>query len=160
MERLRERYSNWVRSWDGIQGYRKTYSISARIGDHFCPYCGELLQLKKKKQVVNSESEEAINFDFSGMEGGMVGNIEFNWDVFYCAKCDTEISVQDMSSYEREMEKLGGNVDFDALRARNNSPYKKKEEKRLYFIIKCLVIIVFVLICIVATHFSSCTGTG
>ena len=70
--RLRDRYRNWVRSWDGVQGFQRDYSISARIGQHYCPYCNNLLQIRRKSQIVNSESEESRTLDFSADGGRLV----------------------------------------------------------------------------------------
>jgi len=102
----------------GVQSRERTYSIFARIGKHNCPYCKNLLQVLSKKQIVNSESEEAKDFDFSSMfEGGsLYGNVEFTRDVFYCRFCDIEISINDMRKYEKELKRTNSHVDFDLIK--------------------------------------------
>ena len=138
MGKLRERYSNWIRNWDGIQGSSGDYSISARVGKHYCPYCNNLLMVNKKTQVVNSESEDAKKFNFSGLGGNMKGNIKFTWDVFYCANCDKELPVDDILRYERELKIHGGTVDFDESQKRHSQ--KKGINKRLGFLIMCAIV--------------------
>jgi len=138
---------NEIRNIQGIQGHKRYYSIFARLGKHYCPYCYNLLQLKRKKQIVNSESEEAKDFDFTLMFEGsnLHGNIEFTWDLLYCKHCDLEISVRDMKNYERERKKADGYIDFDAIRMRNTS-FKKKAYNRLHIIIFCIICVVFLFV--------------
>jgi RNase P subunit RPR2 len=93
---LKAKRKERIRNLNGIQGYSKSYSISARIGKHFCPNCNELLRIIKKEEIINSESEEAKNYDFSFDEGRKIGNIKFIYDVFYCEKCDLVLSVKDV----------------------------------------------------------------
>jgi len=152
MGSLRDRYSNWVRNWDGVQGFKGEHSISARIGEHYCPYCNGALEVKTKKQIVNSESEEAKHFDFSSDGGRLQGNIEFRWDVYYCANCNIEIDIGDMRSYERELKKTGGNVDFDAIRERNKLPNKKKWPNLFHIF---LVFLAFFLVVFIINLFNS-----
>jgi len=154
MVSLRDRYSNWVRNRVGIQGYSIDYSISSRIGKHYCPYCNELLQIKIKEQVVNTESEEAKNFEFYAYGGSLGGNIDYKWDVFYCASCGIDISTGDMYRYERELKKVGGNVDFDALLNRNCYSRKKANSWKFY-LISCLVVAGSLLIFIIFAHINS-----
>ena len=47
------------------------------IRSHFCPNCKTALERKKKEVVVNSESEEAKNYDFSCVDTYLHGNIKF-----------------------------------------------------------------------------------
>ena len=99
--KIKQKYKERIRNLKGIQGYSTEYSVSARLGKHYCHVCHELLTIKRNKRVVNSESEEAKGFDFSSGEGRMIGNISFSWDVYHCAKCDFEISVREQRQYER-----------------------------------------------------------
>ena len=93
---MKEKRSERIRNMTGIQGYSKRYSISARVESHFCLNCHALLDVVKKEKIVNSESEEAKDFDFSSDEGRRIGNIKFIYDVFHCAKCDSEYSIRDV----------------------------------------------------------------
>ena len=135
------------------RGFSSEYSISARIGKHFCPYCNSLLQIRRKKQIVNSESEEVKNFSYYAYGGNMRGDTEFNWDVFYCPDCDKEIPTGDMISYERKLRKTGEIVDFDAFRKNKYCPDKKTNKWR-FFLYACLVALVFTLIIIMISNFS------
>ena len=98
------------------KGYESEYSISARIGKHFCPYCNNTLQVKRKKQVVDMASEEAKKFSYYPIGGIYSKYVEFRWDVFYCANCNIEIPIGDILIYERKLKKAGGNLDFDEFR--------------------------------------------
>ena len=112
IKKWQEELNDETRNLSGVQGHQSIYSLSARIGKHYCPYCYELLQVVKKSQIVNSESEEAKDFDFSGSNSGDIsggrlrGNIKFTWDVYYCAKCNIEISIKDMRYYEHEQKRI------------------------------------------------------
>ncbi len=44
---------------------------------HDCPICGRLLRKVKISKVVNSNSEEAKDFDFSNGDTYLTGNIKF-----------------------------------------------------------------------------------
>lgn len=72
-------------------------------GKHFCPVCGEELQKIKISKIVNSKSEEAKNYDFSSVDGYMVGNDKFIWTEFHCEKCDKNFSIN--SIYQAEKQK-------------------------------------------------------
>jgi len=105
-----KKIKNWIRNLEGIQGYSSSGSISMRVGKHYCPMCHGLLQVIRKSRIVNSESEEAKDFNFSGVDGGyMIGNVKFTWDVCFCEQCNHEISTGDMYRYEREQRKLKRN---------------------------------------------------
>ena len=153
MKRIVNDMKNEIRDMGGIQGWKSAYSISARIGKHYCPYCNNLLSLTRKKQIVNSESEEAKGFNYTSMfEGGsLYGNIEFSWDAFHCDSCDMEVSVKDMRRYERELRKTGVCTDFDAIREADEKTIKKPNILKI-----CLVFTACLLICLIVAHFSSC----
>jgi len=63
-------------------------------------------KIRKKSQVVNSASEEAKDFDFAVVDSFMIGNIKFIFDVYYCKKCDLDMSIKSIRRYEREQKKL------------------------------------------------------
>ena len=152
MSRLGDKYHNWVQNLDGVQGLQYERSISARIEKHYCPYCHGLLQVKAKKQVVNSEAEEAKDFNFSGYEGSMIGNVKFTWDIFYCEHCDKEIPISDIYQYERELKKKGAYIIFDAFIQDRDSHTQKKPSRWMFSIIALLVVAVFALILIISTR--------
>ena len=61
-----------------IHGVKREYShLIFCIKKHYCPFCNELLEKTKTETVVNSNSPEAKNFDFSNVDGYMSGNIKF-----------------------------------------------------------------------------------
>ncbi len=76
-------------------------------GKHFCPVCGEVLQKVKIHKIVNSQSEEAKDYDFSspGGNGYMVGDVKFIWTEFYCAKCSKNYSINDIYQAEKHSKK-------------------------------------------------------
>jgi len=149
------RFRNWIRNFNnsyGYPGYSSEYSLSARIGKHYCPYCDELLQIKRKKQIVDSDSEEFKKFSYYPEGGNIPGIVEFNWDVFYCANCDIEIDISDMGKYEREIKKTGMKVDFDAIRAGKNIDSKIGKTGAI-FLIMGLLCALFILIAYVIGSF-------
>lgn len=151
MSKIGDRYHNWIRNMDGVQGFQIEHSYSARIGKHYCPYCHSLLQVKQKKQIVNSESEEAKNFDFSSGGEALIGNIEFKWDIFYCEHCNKEIPTGDIYQYERVLKKKGGYVNFDAFIKDRDSHPKKKRGRWTVFRIALLAVAVFAAILIITS---------
>lgn len=75
-------------------------------GKHHCPVCGEELQKTKVSKIVHSKSEEAKNYDFSGSDGYMIGNVKFIWTEFVCAKCNKNYSINDIYQAEKRAKKL------------------------------------------------------
>ena len=106
--KMKQNQKEWIRNLRGIQGFSVSYSISGRIGKHYCHACNEMLEIKRCEKIVNSESEEAKDFDFSFDQGSKIGNVKFSQDVYYCAKCDSEISIKDQKKYERDQGKVVG----------------------------------------------------
>ncbi len=74
-------------------------------GKHFCPNCDEKLQKLKISKIVNSQSEEAKDYDFSspGGDGYMIGNVKFIWTEFYCGKCDKNFSINSIYQAEKQV---------------------------------------------------------
>ena len=147
MGRLAESISSLFRNWDeyGYPGYSNEYSISARIGKHYCPYCSSLLEIKRKKQMVNSKTEEHKKFSSYAIGGNIGGNVEFNWDVFYCENCNIELSIEDMLGYERNLKKTGVKSNFDAFR-KGKPVSAKKLNKRQTFLFISLVIAMLIVV--------------
>ena len=97
---------------NGFSRSRSSYARSKRR-IHHCPKCGSTVSVKEVSQVVNLKSEEAKNFDFSPFStSGLGGNINFIWDVFYCLKCDIQISIKEMQAYEKKQRALRGEPNF------------------------------------------------
>jgi len=76
---------------------------------HFCPLCDGELQKVKISKIVNSQSDEAKDYDFSspGGDGYMIGNVKFIWTEFYCGKCNKNFSVNTIYQTEKQDKKTG-----------------------------------------------------
>ena len=72
---------------------------------HFCPRCNARLQLGYSSKIVNSNSPEAPNYDFSNGDTHYVGTVEFRTRCFHCPKCQMDISFRTMKEYENEIKK-------------------------------------------------------
>ena len=72
-------------------------------GKHFCPACDGELQKIKTSKIVNSQSEEARDYDFSapGGDGYMIGNVKFIWTEFTCTKCGKRYSANEVYQAEK-----------------------------------------------------------
>ena len=71
---------------------------------HVCPKCGAKLKTAYDSVVVNSNSPEAKNYDFSVAAGDsyLAGDVEFRISYFRCPKCEFAISFDEMKKYEKE----------------------------------------------------------
>ena len=78
-----------------------------KLGNHFCPVCGEKLQKIKISKIVNSQSDEAKDYDFSpsGGDGYIIGNVKFIWTEFYCGKCEKNFSVTSIYQTQKQVKK-------------------------------------------------------
>lgn len=77
----------------------------SKIKKHFCPKCGEKLKLQYTSKTVNSNSDEAKNYDFSIGDTFFVGDVEFRTAYFHCPNCQFDISLKEMKKYERGRQK-------------------------------------------------------
>jgi hypothetical protein len=50
--------------------------------DHYCPVCDSKMESYKAEKVVNSESLEAKQYDFSMADTYMFGNVKFVAKIF------------------------------------------------------------------------------
>ena len=75
--------------------------------DHLCPECGELLEVATLEKVVNSNSPEAKDYDFSmtGTRGSFVGDVCFHIRCFYCEHCRKTFRVKEIASLEKAARK-------------------------------------------------------
>jgi ssDNA-binding Zn-finger/Zn-ribbon topoisomerase 1 len=89
---------------------RKHYAVKriwnspfyARCKKHICPMCGTELILVQDSKIVNSNSDESVNFDFStGGDTYMIGNVKFIWDAFHCPACGYHKSVKEQFKEDR-----------------------------------------------------------
>lgn len=63
---------------------------------HDCPSCNERLEKTRMETVVNSKSKEAKDYDFSGSDGFVVGNVKFIRTVFRCKQCNTVYTIEEV----------------------------------------------------------------
>lgn len=68
---------------------------------HYCPVCGTKLSGIKTSKIVDSNSPEAKNYDFTLGDSFMTGDVEFIWKEFYCPSCGKKIFVSEMRNYEK-----------------------------------------------------------
>ena len=63
---------------------------------HYCPQCNSKLLRQKVSRIINSDSEEAKNYDFSVGDTFYVGDVEFRTRFFHCLQCnkDSETGCQ------------------------------------------------------------------
>ena len=71
------------------------------LKEHKCPNCSNKIIPKKIKKVVNSKSVEAKEFDFSCGDSYLIGDVEFNFYVFYCGKCNKEYKINEIRNIEK-----------------------------------------------------------
>ena len=73
---------------------------------HFCPTCKVRLERIKVSKIVNSQSPEAKNDDFTSAEGFYVGDVKFIWKEFMCPSCGEHFTVNQVKCIEKEQKKL------------------------------------------------------
>ena len=69
----------------------------------YCLACGEILENKKRVKIVNSQSEEAKNYNFHYVDGYYYGNVRFIILYFACPKCGKEYEVRDYVKFEKRI---------------------------------------------------------
>ena len=72
---------------------------------HYCPICGKLLSKTKVSKIVNSNSQEATNFDFHTLDNYSLGNVKFIWTEFRCSACSKSYTIKEMKKHEKSKEK-------------------------------------------------------
>ena len=85
-----------------VNGYKyKADDIFYLVKKHYCPKCGSQLKKTLVSKVVNSDSLEAKNYDFSHHDfGRMKGDVRFYWHNFLCADCGKQLTVNEMKRHE------------------------------------------------------------
>ena len=68
---------------------------------HFCTNCETALVRKKREVIVNSESEEAKNYDFSCVDTYLHGNIKFVTFYFECPSCRKVYEISELKALEK-----------------------------------------------------------
>ena len=87
-----------------IHGVNREWSkpFWVRFKKHYCPTCMNLLTTTKVSKIVNSNSEEAKDYDFSSGDTYMIGNIKFIWTEFLCTACGKTYSLQEIRENEKK----------------------------------------------------------
>ena len=87
-----------------IHGIKREWSkpFWVRFKKHYCPTCMNLLTTTKVSKIVNSNSEEAKDYDFSSGDTYMIGNIKFIWTEFLCTACGKTYSLQEIRENEKK----------------------------------------------------------
>jgi len=87
-----------------IHGVKREWSrpFWVRFKKHYCPSCMGLLTSTKASKIINSNSEEAKDYDFSSGDTYLIGNIKFIWTEFLCAACDKTYSLQEIRENEKK----------------------------------------------------------
>ncbi len=62
-----------------IKNVKRTWDIVYLFRKHYRPKCNNIIKLLRCSEIVNSKSDEAVNFDFSSSEGKgyMYGDVKF-----------------------------------------------------------------------------------
>lgn len=90
-----------VKSRNAIKCLYDANPFYVHMKKHFCPECGSRLVIRHMSEIVNSESPEARDYDFSVGDTNLVGDVEFRKKYFYCSQCELEISFRKMKLIER-----------------------------------------------------------
>ena len=87
-----------------IHGVKREWSkpFWVRFKKHYCPSCMNLLTTTKVSKIINSNSEEAKDYDFSSGDTYMIGNIKFIWTEFLCTACGKTYSLQEIRENEKK----------------------------------------------------------
>lgn len=72
---------------------------------HLCPKCAHILTKTKRSVVVNSDSEEAKNYDFFVFDTYFVGDVEFVTYFFKCASCGESYEINDLKKIIKNRKK-------------------------------------------------------
>lgn len=70
---------------------------------HYCPYCKAKLKIKHKREIVNSNSDNAREYDFSIGDTFLTGDVEFRTKCFYCPECKLYLSFDDIKKAEKKL---------------------------------------------------------
>ena len=68
---------------------------------HYCPKCSEKLKVVKESKIVNSNSPDAKNYDFSLGDTYLSGDVKFIFKMLECPKCKTRFSAEEIKKQNR-----------------------------------------------------------
>ena len=85
-----------------IHGVKREWSrpFWVRFKKHYCPACMNLLTTTKLSKIVNSNSEEAKDYDFEIADITVKGNVKFTHIAFRCPICRKHYSVRELKEGE------------------------------------------------------------
>ena len=63
---------------------------------HYCPKCNEKLKVVKEFKIINSNSAEAKNYDFSMVDTYLSGDVKFIFKKLECTKCKVRFSAEEI----------------------------------------------------------------
>ncbi len=81
-----------------LNGYKFNcdHAFYVYLKKHYCSACGSKLMRKKISKIINSQSPEAENYDFSDVDGYCIkGNIKFTHIEFYCNQCNKHYTIKE-----------------------------------------------------------------
>lgn len=64
---------------------------------HCCPNCNAKMKAVKVSKVLNSNSPEARNYDFSLGDTYLSGDIKFIYKMLECPNCKTRFSAEELT---------------------------------------------------------------
>ena len=73
---------------------------------HKCPNCKKTIIPKKIKKVINSDSINANNYDFSFGDSYLIGDVEFTFYIFFCGFCNKEYQIKEIQKYEKKVKEI------------------------------------------------------
>ena len=68
---------------------------------HYCPKCNDKLSVIKVSKIVNSNSADAKNYDFSLGGTYLSGDVKFVYKMLECPICKTRFSVEEVNEQNR-----------------------------------------------------------
>ena len=81
--------------------YKNRDVVYISFKKHFCPECSARLKTVKVSKIVNSNSPEAADFDFSSSNQMVFkGDVKFVWKEFECPECKRHYTVNDIRRSE------------------------------------------------------------
>lgn len=94
-----ERFKRMVRRADG---FIKRYDCSMYFLNkkHYCHNCNNILIRKRREKIVNSQSEEAKNYDFLAADY-LGGNVNIITYYFKCSGCKNIYEIKELKKIEK-----------------------------------------------------------
>ena len=72
---------------------------------HYCPQCSSKLLRQKVSRIINSNSEEAKNYDFEVADITVKGNMKFTHIEFRCPVCQKYYTVKETKENDFSIER-------------------------------------------------------